>query len=560
VEQELPAKIGRYEIRRELGRGMMGVVYEAHDPALGRRIALKTIRLAFAVTDEERRRFEERFLTEARLAARLSHPGIVVVHDVGQDAETGTLFIALEFLEGRTGAELVAEGRPLDWRQALHVTRRVAEALHHAHSAGIIHRDIKPANIMVLPSGEPKIMDFGIAKVETSHLTATGQFFGTPLYMSPEQALGRTLDARSDLFSLGTLAYVLLTGRQPYAGSGVPRIITRVLNEDPDPPSHLVRSLPPEVDYIVARALAKAPEDRYPDGKTMADDIEDVLSGRPPRHRHTWVAPRRADGTLVSLPAADEAAVREPLPVRAGVPAPAGVAPRPARVGARPRPAPPPPRKAFTWTAAAGVAAAFLVLGALGGVALMRSRSRTAAEPAALATARPPERSLVPTAPPKTLSVPSVTAIEASPEAIAPPKVAEDAPAAAPEPTLPLPPPASGERSTVDAARLAVDFEHSLKHGTLRVWVDDVLVVEERLDSRVTRKVAALKLRKGSVEETLEMSPGRHEVKVQVAWEDNVKTQYISGHFSPGSTRRLSAKLGAGLGGLVKKDLKLEWE
>ena len=169
---------------------MMGVVYRALDPALGRSVALKTVALSFAIADDERASFEQRFMAEARVAAGLSHPGIVVVHDVGRDAASGMLYIALELLDGRTLADMVAGGGPLDPAEALRITARVAEALSHAHAKGIVHRDIKPANIMVLPSGEPKIMDFGIAKVPTSQLTAAGQFFGTPSYMSPEQASG----------------------------------------------------------------------------------------------------------------------------------------------------------------------------------------------------------------------------------------------------------------------------------------------------------------------------------------------------------------------------------
>src|SRR5262249_12848589 len=160
-----PQLLGRYEIQEEIGRGMMGVVYRATDPALGRTVALKTVRLAFSIPGVDRDTFEKRFLAEARVAAGLSHPGIVVVHDMGRDAATGTLFIALEHLQGRTLAETAPEGQALEWREALRITARLAEALHHAHAQGVVHRDVKPANVMVLPSGEPKIMDFGIAKV-----------------------------------------------------------------------------------------------------------------------------------------------------------------------------------------------------------------------------------------------------------------------------------------------------------------------------------------------------------------------------------------------------------
>lgn len=142
--ERAPETIGRYRIQGELGRGMMGVVYEAHDPALGRTIALKTIELAFAVSAEERQSFEQRFFVEARVAAGLSHPGIVVVHDVGRDAESGLLFIALEYLPGRTLAEVIRGGTPTEWREALRITAAVAQALHHAHAKGVVHREVPP--------------------------------------------------------------------------------------------------------------------------------------------------------------------------------------------------------------------------------------------------------------------------------------------------------------------------------------------------------------------------------------------------------------------------------
>ncbi|HET7292925.1 MAG TPA: serine/threonine-protein kinase [Vicinamibacteria bacterium] len=550
---ELPTKIGRYEIRRELGRGMMGVVYEAHDPALGRRIALKTIRLAFAVSDDERRSFEERFLTEARIAARLSHPGIVVVHDVGQDSESGTLYIALEYLVGRTLAEVVAEGKAVDWRETLRITMGVAEALDHAHSEGVIHRDVKPANIMILASGEPKIMDFGIAKVESSQLTAAGQLFGTPLYMSPEQALGRPLDARSDLFSLGAMTYWLLTGKHAFAGTAVPHIITRVIQEDPAPPTHVVRALPPDLDYFIARALSKAPGDRYPRGRAMAEDADDILSSRPPRHRGAWEGAARVDGTVVARASGEPAKERQRPPV----PRP-GPARPPAAAAARPAPQP-----ALPWVA---FLVAALVLGAAVAVGLLALRGPAEPGPAA-ATMMPPTMAA---APPETL--PTSTTLEAARVIPIEPPPIDDAETPTPEPVRPrprVPPPtttlvtplvAAPAAAREPPAQLAVDFEHSLEQGTLRVWVDDALVVEADLDSRVTKKVVVLRSRKGRVEETLELSPGTHEVRVQVAWDDNVKTKHIAGHFASGAIRRLSAKLGGGVTGLVKKDLKLVWE
>jgi eukaryotic-like serine/threonine-protein kinase len=281
-----PQTLARYQIQGEIGRGMMGVVYRALDPALGRVVALKTVQSVFPLPQEQQKAFEERFLSEARVAAGLSHPAIVVVHDVGRDPESGALFIAFEYLQGQTLSELTATG-PLEWREAFRIAGRLAEALHHAHARGVVHRDIKPGNVMVLPTGDPKIMDFGIAKLASSQLTAAGEFFGTPSYMSPEQALGEAVDARSDIFSLGSVTYLMLTGTKAFDAASVPAVLNKVARHDPPPPSQFAPGLPADADVIVMRALAKRPSERYADGRTMAEDIEDALAGRPLRHRLT---------------------------------------------------------------------------------------------------------------------------------------------------------------------------------------------------------------------------------------------------------------------------------
>jgi hypothetical protein len=281
-----PQTLARYQLQGEIGRGMMGVVYRALDPALGRVVALKTVQSVFPLPEEQQKAFEERFLSEARVAAGLSHPAIVVVHDVGRDPESGALFIAFEYLQGQTLSELTATG-PLEWREAFRIAGRLAEALHHAHARGVVHRDIKPGNVMILPNGDPKIMDFGIAKLASSQLTAAGEFFGTPSYMSPEQALGEAVDGRSDIFSLGSVTYLMLTGAKAFEAPSVPAVLNRVARHDPPPPSQFARELPSDVDVVVMRALAKRPSERYPDGRTLADDIEDALAGRPLRHRLT---------------------------------------------------------------------------------------------------------------------------------------------------------------------------------------------------------------------------------------------------------------------------------
>jgi serine/threonine protein kinase len=302
---ELPKTIGRYEVQREIGRGSMGVVYQARDPALLRTVALKTISLAFAVAEEERAAFEKRFLQEARAAAGLSHPCIVVVYDVGSDPATGLLYMSLEYLRGKTLEGIVAQGQRLDWREALRATGRLADGLHHAHERGIVHRDIKPANIMVLASGEPKIMDFGVARVEASRLTTGNKVLGSPPYMSPEQADGAALNGRSDIFSLGAVLYELLTGKKAFGGPDLVTILTRLAEHTPEPPSRSVPDLPAEVDAIVARALAKLPGARYPTAKALAQDIEGVLAGRPTRD----AAPR---GATQNRPVAQPSAAAPP--------------------------------------------------------------------------------------------------------------------------------------------------------------------------------------------------------------------------------------------------------
>ena len=500
--QPAPANVGRYEIRREIGRGMMGVVYEAFDPALGRAIALKVIHLAFPVTPEESAAFEQRFLSEARIAGRLSHPGIVVVHDAGRDTETGTLFIAMENLEGRTLSQPRPEP-PLEWREALRVGGRLAEALQHAHAAGVIHRDIKPANIMVLASGDPKIMDFGIAKVETARmkLTATGQSFGTPLYMSPEQALGHEVDPRTDLFSLGAILYWLLTGRLAFGADSMMAIIGKVLHQDPPPPSTVRPDVPADVDYVIARALAKAPADRYPGGGAMAEDIADVRAGGPPRHRAAWGG-ARAPAMALNVPAAAErkadGTARSPIPSR------------PERTGTLHERLPPPSR---------GVLAAVI------GVALLIAAGTL------LVMRRSPHRVATP-----------------------PPAVESDAEA------TPSPSPSSGLSGLLSAlqgekpAQLAVDLKHALRSGVLRVWVDGELVKEDRIGGRVTKEVLGIKFRRGTFHDMLELKPGRHEIQVQVSWDDGERTERISATFNPGTTRRLDVTLGR-----LLKDLTLEW-
>jgi serine/threonine-protein kinase len=265
------SKLGRYEVLSELGKGAMGIVYLARDPVIGRMVAIKTIRASsMGDDDSESREFRERFVREAQTAGILSHPNIVTIHDIGEDPDTKISFIAMEYIEGKTLKGLLMEKAPFTWDETADMIGQVAEAMDYAHRKGIIHRDIKPANIIVTADQRVKITDFGIAKIASSNLTTTGQFLGTPNYMSPEQVSGSPVDGRSDIFSLGVVLYELLTRRKPFSGENLTAISYKIVHEDFTPPAEMSSDVPPEFNPIVARAMAKDPWNRYQRGKDFA--------------------------------------------------------------------------------------------------------------------------------------------------------------------------------------------------------------------------------------------------------------------------------------------------
>ena len=298
----LPKTIGRYEIVREIGRGAMGVVYEGRDLSLMRPVALKTLLLE-PLAEELREPFEKRFYQEARAAAGLQHPCIVVVYEIGIDAAADAFFITLEYLRGRTLEDVIADG-PMPWRDALRIAGRLADALAHAHENGIVHRDIKPGNVMILKKGEPKIMDFGVAKLDSSKLTSAGDVLGSPGYMAPEQALEARVDPRSDIFSLGTVLYEALTGKRAFGKGTFSEILMRLAYEQPVPPSRINGDIPEAVDDIVAHAMAKNPDQRYANADQMVEDIEDALFDRPLRHTASGDAPTAAARPALAAPSA----------------------------------------------------------------------------------------------------------------------------------------------------------------------------------------------------------------------------------------------------------------
>ena len=269
----IPENIGRYVVTGELGKGAMGVVYRATDPNIGRTLALKTMRLDIhgASSSDMLKRFQN----EARAAGVLNHRNIVTIYDAGE--ADGMFYIAMEFIAGATLAGLLRERKTLSQEEAARIGAQICEGLDYAHYKGVIHRDIKPANIMIAGDGTVKIMDFGIAKAGAG-LTHTGEVLGTPNYMSPEQVRGRVLDGRTDLFSTGVMLYEMLTGEKPFNANSVTTIIYKIINEVPPPPRELDASIPSGMSAVIAKAMAKSPDERYQSGSAMAAALEDPFT------------------------------------------------------------------------------------------------------------------------------------------------------------------------------------------------------------------------------------------------------------------------------------------
>ena len=637
---------GRYVIRRELGRGMMGVVYEAEDTLLGRTVALKTIELAFGVEEEAYQQFEERFFTEARVAAKLSHPGIVVCHDVGKDPASGKLFIVFEYLRGLTLADRIVADT-IAWEDALAIVAKVARAIHHAHLNGVIHRDLKPATVMLLDSGhagleasdatETKIMDFGVARLESlpARLTRTGQSFGSPLYMSPEQVLGAAATARSDIFSLGSVLCTLLLGHGWFEARNIPEVLARVVHDAAPVVSKLRPHLPGTLDDVVARALAKRPGDRYPTAAAMADDLEDVLAGLAPRHAGGFQAPAPAasagaerDTLLADLardvvravapvdPADALASLVDDAPSPAVAPSLLAGADRTLPVQASARESLPrlgerragaesiPPQAAAdltlpSWDALAKpspqspakpqagaplarvrprrlliVAAVAAVTALLGtGAFLLWGRApegapgspEPSAEPGSLApaattpavTAAPAPPSAAPSAVAPAAALAPQTGMPAESAGAPRPAASARARTSAPPTAAPETPAAAATAPPVESprgARMRLAVEHPFESGRLIVWIDGVLVYETKLQASASKTIVAIKVREGRLEKLLDVEPGRHEVRLEVSWDDQHRVGTRLVDVAAGATGLLEVKVAR-----LTNNLSLEW-
>jgi serine/threonine protein kinase len=379
MEPSPQGKIGRYVVQGELGRGAMGVVYRAQDPAIGRTVAIKTIRIGQFHDEREIKHVQSRMMREAQAAGILSHNNIVTIYDILQ--ENDTAFIFMEYVDGQTLEKILLADTPIDKQLILHILKQSAAALDYAHQRGIVHRDVKPANIMVSRDGTAKIADFGIARTQSQSLTQTGQLLGTPNYMSPEQISGKPVDGRADQYSLAVMLYEVLTGEKPFVADSLPTLLFRVVSELPQPAPRLNPTLSPDIDEVLQRALAKNPDDRYPNCMEFIRALERACQSAPgwttlPRGAglsqptSAGVAPQSAP-KHISVPA-QETVVAKPTPPAPQpvppAPQPVQPAPQAARPAPRPEPEPEPAKQKLNLTAICAVA---LVTAIIGGSAVI---------------------------------------------------------------------------------------------------------------------------------------------------------------------------------------------
>ena len=295
-------KIGRYEVIEKIGQGAMGTVYKALDPLIERTVAIKTV--AVARLKEEGAEFEARFLREAQSAGRLSHPNIVTIYDVGETDEVA--YIAMEYLSGPTLREIMDQG-PMPPDLVLQTALQMAEALAFAHEHGVIHRDVKPSNVIITSSQRDriKLTDFGIAHLSSSDVTQTGLMLGSPRYMSPEQAMGREVDGRTDIFSLGAVLYEMASGNHAFDGDNLSTILFRVINVVPDSLAKLQPSFPPSFGRIIRRMLEKQAHARY-DARGLIEELRKLEQAppAPPGSVDSNRVPRSLAIIAFSIPAA----------------------------------------------------------------------------------------------------------------------------------------------------------------------------------------------------------------------------------------------------------------
>ncbi|MEE2777899.1 MAG: serine/threonine-protein kinase, partial [Acidobacteriota bacterium] len=270
-----PENFGRFRVIRPVGRGGMGMVYLAEDPVIKRQVAIKVVKAEAGLDDDEVQELQMRFEREFQSAGNLQHPNIVTVFDVGTEGDSP--YFAMEYLPGEDLADILKSDRVLSFKEIAECANKICGALDFAHDHGVVHRDIKPANILIAHDGEPKITDFGVAKLTSTNLTRTGTVVGTPSYMSPEQVTGQQVSGVSDQFSVAVILYQMLTGELPFTGENPTTILYKIVHETPIRPHEKKQSLPAQIDRVLLRALEKKPEARYPRCIDLANAAREAL-------------------------------------------------------------------------------------------------------------------------------------------------------------------------------------------------------------------------------------------------------------------------------------------
>jgi serine/threonine protein kinase len=494
-------RFGRYEILAELGRGAMGVVYKARDPKINRVVAVKTVSLVGQPPEEEHE-YRERFFREAEAAGCLSHPGIVTIFDVGEEPETRAPYIVMEFVGGQSLDKLLSrDDHKLPLQTALQLTLELAEALDCAHGQGVVHRDLKPANILITEDGHAKIADFGVAKLNLANHTLAGHVLGTPAYMSPEQLNGEAVDGRSDLFSLGVILYTVVTGYRPFQGNSAVTVSFKVVNRDPMPATLLDTGLPPGLDYIIARAMAKDPVQRYQRGMEMVLDLQDLREGREP-----WSKTKQPG----SCPAADATQTSNVRAGSWGAGQRSGAAKSSFSIRTLPS-----KRDAVekllekmrknSFAAAALILVGFLVLG---------MRLSYTGGPQKL-----PSRSLGGTSGVKTQLPQGVPSLGATG-------------------TTSAHHPSSAK---VSPAGLDIEVEHNFTSAHLSVWVDDHSIYTHVLEGSDMKRLVVFHAVHGHESHAVKLAPGKHRVRVRVvsAVDSYDQSGTVAGEFASGKEKVL---------------------
>ncbi|HWY21939.1 MAG TPA: serine/threonine-protein kinase [Candidatus Acidoferrum sp.] len=542
-------RFGRYEILAELGRGAMGVVYKARDPKINRVVAVKTVALG-GQSPEDELEYRERFVREAEAAGRLSHPGIVTIFDVGEEPETRAPYIVMEYVSGPSLEKLLSgENHTLPLERALQLTLELAEALDCAHSQGVVHRDLKPANILITEEGHAKIADFGIAKLNLANLTLAGRALGTPAYMSPEQLSGEEVDGRSDLFSLGVILYTVLTGYRPFQGNSALTVSFKVVNRDPVPASILDTELPPGLDYIIARAMAKDPAQRYQRGMEMVLDIQELREGREP-----W-SKTKQPGSFAGSDAVQTASLRAKAWAtgQRAVTSKAPIGNRPALALSRDA-----LENLLNKMRQKSFAGAMLLLGLIVFGLQLRPliwpekvatrytateslplEAQAASGKEANAVIEPRAAAATPAAPAPAPVVKKLTRRAAAGGSAAQVKVARAVPPADHPSVSPISP--ASPVHPASPAMLDIEVEHKFAEAHLSIWVDDRLTYTHLLEGADKKHLVVFHKVQGHEFHAMQIPPGKHLLRVQVTADadPSERSATIDGEFASGTEKML---------------------